>query len=408
MVRFPDFKRLTVKPPLRFECGYRRPLSVSLSGQLYIRPIAFCSRFARMDGVYNDTTLTFMEITMRILLTLSILTLVFCVGCTQSVVHPENLQPVALEDKETGCSACSLHAAIQEKEAANDAPASDAAPPAETGTNSIENGTIEEPTAAVTSSAQAKYAAESVPLPPIADLTAQIDDYMTRIGEALERLDGSPRYEDDAATVVRDVSALATIALAIGLAEEDSKYKQSASHIIVSARALAAAKTLEDGNKAFAALQASLTDTSEGAPLAWTDKVADLGPLMKSLPNLSSAVNRLTNTENRFSTVAAGANARTQAARTQVLGHLAALAAISQGSIPNAVQTEKPDAVAEWKKYCEDFRDAAIKVNAAAHQFIGSTGNANYTLYDTAFKAMAASCDDCHRTFYPNAVGQTE
>ena len=345
---------------------------------------------------------------MRILLTLSILTLAFCVGCTQTVVQPGNLQPVSHEDKETGCEACSLHAALQEKEATPDAPVSDPAVPAETETNVIENDAADEPTVAAISSARAKYAAETIPLPPVADLTAQIDDYMTKIGEALGRLDGTPRYEEDAAIVVRDVSALAAIALAVGLAEEDSKYKASASHIIVAARALAAAKTLEDGNKALAALQASLTDTSAGQPLAWTDKVADLSPLMKALPNLSSAVNRLTNAENRFNTVAAGANARTQLARQQVLGHLAALAAISQGSIPNVGQTEKPDAVAEWKKYCEDFRDAAIKVNAAAHQFVDSIGTANYTAYDTAFKAMAASCDDCHRTFYPNAVGQTE
>ena len=249
----------------------------------------------------------------------------------------------------------------------------------------------------------------TVPLPPVADLTAQIEDYVNRIETSLDRLDGSPKYAEDSADIVRDASALAAVALAVGLAEEDSKYKQSASHIIKAARSLAVAENIEDGNNAFAALKSSLTDLSEGTPLAWTDKIAGLSPLMKALPNLSSAVKRVTDTERKLTTIAAGANARTQEARQRVFAQLAALAVVSQGSIPNVVQTTKPDAVAEWTKYCEEFRDAALKANAAAHQFAQNLaeGTADYSIFEAAFKAMEISCDDCHRTFYPDAVGKT-
>jgi cytochrome c556 len=95
----------------------------------------------------------------------------------------------------------------------------------------------------------------------------------------------------------------------------------------------------------------------------------------------------------------------------QIYGALAALAAISQGSIANIHETIKPDAAAEWKKFCEEFRDAALKVNAAAHQYAKDKADGkepNYAAFDTGFKAMTKSCDSCHKVFYPSAVGKNE
>jgi C-terminal processing protease CtpA/Prc len=93
----------------------------------------------------------------------------------------------------------------------------------------------------------------------------------------------------------------------------------------------------------------------------------------------------------------------------QVLGQTAALAVISQGSIPNVAETTKPDAMEEWKRYCEEFRDAAIKVNAVTRQYaqgIADDQTPDYSIFTAAFRAMTESCDDCHRVFYPSAVGK--
>jgi len=265
-------------------------------------------------------------------------------------------------------------------------------PPEETGE------TTEEKTTGIIAESLGKYAAEVVPLPPIADLVAQVDEYITKLGASIDSLDGSPRYATDATDVVRDASALSLVALALGLAEADSKYKKAAQQIIATAQKLVAAKSHAEGQKAYDELKAALTSTGGGGePLAWSMKVAGLTPLMKAVPNLSSAVKRLTNTERNL-------NMRLERSPQQIYGTTAALAAISQGSIANVTETTKPDAVAEWKKFCEEFRDAALKVNAVAHQYAEKT--ADYATFKTAITAMSNSCDDCHKVFYPSAVGQ--
>jgi hypothetical protein len=195
---------------------------------------------------------------------------------------------------------------------------------------------------------------------------------------------------------------LALVALAVGLAEADSKYKRSASQIIEAAKILAAAKSLEEGQKAYAALKASLAGTGGGKPLAWSDRVADLTWAMKALPNLSSAVKRVTDTERKLNVIL---DRRAQ----QVFSQLAAMAAISQGTIPNVSETTKSGAVAEWKKHCEEFRDLAIKVNAVTRQYAQDKTDGkepDYTIFSASFKAMVESCDDCHKEFYPQAVGK--
>jgi hypothetical protein len=275
-------------------------------------------------------------------------------------------------------------------------------------TGSTPSEIIPEETTGILSPILGTYAVEflptpvPVPLPPVEDLTTQIDEYIKKMAESLELLDGSPRYASDASDIVRDANALALTALAVGLAEDDSKYKKSASRIIEAAQLLAAAKTLEEGLRAHAALKASLTMEGRN-PLSWSDRVADLTPAMKALPNLSSAVKRVTDTERKLDIIVDRGRA------PQVLGQIAAMAAISQGSIPNVAETEKPDAVEEWRRYCEEFRDAAIKVNAVTRQYAQGRADGkepDYSIFRDAFRAMSASCDDCHRVFYPQAVGK--
>ena len=331
---------------------------------------------------------------MRTVLSLSMLILAFCVGCQQPVPELNNYEPkdivVPLDTDRPE--------PLIEPLVPRVAPPADTTPP--------EEGTPSEAAPAestgIVSEVFGKYAAEAVPLPPVEDLTTQIDEYITKMGEALELLDGSPRYASDASDIVRDSNALALVAHAVGLAEADSEYKKSAPQIVASAQNLAAAKNLEEGQKSYAALKESLAGVGRGQSLAWSDKVASLTAAMKALPNLSSTVKRVTDTPRKLNTIL---DRRSQ----QIFGQTAAMAVIAQGAIPNVAETPKPDAVAEWKKYCEEFRDAAIKVNAVTRQHAKDRAeekDPDYAIFNNAFKAMSESCDNCHKVFYPQAVGK--
>ncbi len=242
-----------------------------------------------------------------------------------------------------------------------------------------------------------KIAAETVMFPPAEDLCGQIDEYVTKMGKELDDLDGTTKYKDDADFIVRDCNALALVALSVGMSEDDSPYKKAAPAIIKAALALADAADYASAKKAYAELQESLKSTA-GGELGWT-KIGKLGPLMKAVPNLSSSLTRLTNTEKKLKT-------QVEKQPKRLFGSLATMAALMQGSIANAEDTEKPDMKAEWKKECESFRDAALKANVAAHGF--AEGTVDYKTYWETFKAMTDSCDKCHQTFYPSAVGKSE
>jgi len=349
----------------------------------------YFARMARLVLIY----IIMRTIIMRTVLTFSVLILVLCVGCPQVTPEPHNgetVEPIVMPDPNRPPPHIEPLVPRQR-------PAEVISPPEE----AIEEETIAPDITGVISDILRKYAAEVVPLPPVEDLVAQIDDYITRMGQSMDFLDGAPRYVASAADVVRDSNALALIALAIGLAKDDSKYKRSAPHIIAAAQYLAAARNYPEGRRAFETLRRSLTNTEEAPPLSWSDRIAGLTPVMQALPNLSSALKRVTDTEPKLHTIL---DRRPQ----QVFSQLAALAAISQGSIPLVAETEQPNAVEEWKKYCEEFRDAAIKANAAAHQFARERADGrqpDYSIFRTAFLAMLESCDDCHRVFYPRAVG---
>jgi cytochrome c556 len=305
---------------------------------------------------------------MRTILTFSVLILVLCVGCPKETTPPTNVPPAVK-------------------------PAPEVDPPA---------GTPE--TTMMLSEPLGKYAAEAVPLPPVEDLTAQVDAYIAELEKSLNALDGSPKYADDAANVVRDANALALVALAIGLSEGDSPYKKAAESIIAATKTLAAAKSLDEGQKAYAALKASLKGSGDGSSLSWTGKVAELEPVMKAVPNLNSAVKRITDTERKFDTAL---KSRAQS----IFSQLAALSVLAQGSIPDVAETSSPDKKDEWKTCCEEFRDAALKTNAAAHQYAKDKADGkepDYSAFSTNFKAMTDACDSCHKVFHPSAVGQTE
>jgi hypothetical protein len=256
---------------------------------------------------------------------------------------------------------------------------------------------VKEGTQLIPAQPAGKFAAEVIPMPPINDLVGQIDEYVEKLGKTLEELDGTVNYKNDGDFVVRDANALALVSLAVGKSEADSKYKKAAPNIIKAATELASATQYDAAKKAYNALKTSLTSEGDPSVLEWT-KTAELQPLMKAVPNLSSTLTRLTNTEKKL---------KTQLKKPErIFGAFAALAVIPQGSIANVKDTSKPDAVTEWKKECEQFRDAAIKANVAVHSF--AEEKIDYKTYWAAFKEMTEACDKCHKEFYPSAVGKNE
>lgn len=243
----------------------------------------------------------------------------------------------------------------------------------------------------------ADAATQAVPMPPIEDLVLQIDEYVTKIGSTLDDIDGTINYKNDADFVVRDANGLALVALAVGLSPNDSKYKKAAPAIIKAAMELAKIEKYDEALKSYEALKASLTTEGDPSTLAWT-KVAELTPVMKAVPNLSSLVKRLTNAEAKLK--------RAVKKPQRLYGATAALAVISHGSIANAADTKKPDEAELWKKECERFRDAAIAANAALHGY--ADGTVDFDSYWKAHNVMTEACDTCHKIFSPSAVGKSD
>ena len=240
-------------------------------------------------------------------------------------------------------------------------------------------------------------AAEDTPQPPVADLVIQLDAYVTKIGETLTELHGTVNYKLDSDFVVRDASGLALVALAIALHTDESRYKKSAPAIITQAAALAKIDNYDEALKCFETLKSAVAGEEVIAMARWADvaEEVDLTPVMKAVPNLAALLKRLTNTETKMK--------RMVAKPESVYGATAALAAISQGSIANATDTIKPDERDIWKKECEQFRDAALAVNAALHDY--AAGKIDYAAYWKAHNRMTESCETCHALFSPAASG---
>lgn len=239
----------------------------------------------------------------------------------------------------------------------------------------------------------AKFGAEKTPFPPVADLEGQLESYIKKLDRSLEDLESSKNFKADSEALIRDANALALIALALGLAEEESKFKQAAPAMIKAATAVEEAGDFAAAKAAVEAVKQGMHDKGDPSTLAWT-KVAKLGPVMKAVPNISANVTRNGNTENKV----------TGRGKTHVLEGTAAMAVLVQGSMANYDETDKAGSKEEWERLCREFRDLAIKANAEAHKVIDKTGV--YADFMSAFDAMKVSCDNCHKVFHQAAIGK--
>jgi hypothetical protein len=216
---------------------------------------------------------------------------------------------------------------------------------------------------------------------PAADLANQADRYIKDLENGVAN---EPDYKDSVENIAKQSNTLVVIALALGLHDQESKYKTVAGAVIKAAQAVAATKDYESAKKAVAALKAAAAGGGEaGGELKW-EKVAALPELMKQVPVINSKL-KLNIKPAKF---------KKKAKDTE--GYTAVIAAIAQGSMADTSATKLPDQVKQWYGFSAAMRDDAGALNAAIHK-------GDEPAAAKAMKKLAQSCEDCHAVFHPEA-----
>jgi hypothetical protein len=215
-------------------------------------------------------------------------------------------------------------------------------------------------------------------------LEFQVDEYIKELDKSIADLEASKDFAADAGVLARDANALILVALAIGMSEE-SKYKAAAPEIIKAAQAVADAKDLAAAKAGVDAVKAALAKKSTDK-LEWK-KMAVMAPVMKlAVPRINTGMTRYIRNE---ATLKRGV--------PNIAGGTAALAVIAHGLKPNFDETIKPTNEDDWVRLSREFRDAALKANAATNGF--GKGDVTFNDFKAAIDAMKKSCEDCHAIF---------
>jgi cytochrome c556 len=214
---------------------------------------------------------------------------------------------------------------------------------------------------------------------PAEDLARQADKFIESMKNTVA---SEEEYKDSEGKIGRDSNTLIVIALAMGLHDQESKYKARAGALMKAAQDVAATKDYASAKKAVAALEKVVgAEGNAGPELRW-EKVASLPDLMKQVPLIHT----------KLKLCVKGANFKKKAADSA--GYSAVIAAIAQGSIADTSATKNIDQVKLWRKFSTAMRDDAGAVNAAIHK-----GDAPATA--KAMKKLNQSCEDCHDVFKP-------
>jgi hypothetical protein len=235
---------------------------------------------------------------------------------------------------------------------------------------------------------------------PAEDLANQVGQYIKAMKSVVA---DEQEYKDSEGKVVRDASTLAVIALAIGLHDQDSKYKSNAAALLKAAQDVAATKDFESAKKAVDALEAVATkEGTGGGDLKW-EKVAPLPELMKQVPMVHNKLKLNVKAESLKKIAKALAEGNGKAAAEKKLkdwaGYSAVIAAIAQGTIADTSATKNADQVKLWQQFSRAMRDDAGAVNAAIHK-VDPTAATN------AMKKLNQSCEDCHKVFKPEVAAE--
>jgi cytochrome c556 len=213
---------------------------------------------------------------------------------------------------------------------------------------------------------------------PAEDLANQADKYLDELEQTVAT---EADYKDGQDKIARDANTLIVVALALGLHDQDSKYKASAGAVTKAAGELAATKDFDAAKKAVAAIKDAAEGKGQaGGELKW-EKVASLGELMKQVPVINTKL-KLNVKGSKFKKKA-----------KDTAGYTAVIAVIAQGSMADTSATKSPDQVKQWQGFSTAMRDHAGTINAAIHK-------GDQDAADAAMKKLAQSCDDCHDVFH--------
>ena len=180
---------------------------------------------------------------------------------------------------------------------------------------------------------------------PAEDLANQVGQYIKAMKSVVA---DEQEYKDSEGKVVRDASTLAVIALALGLHDQDNKYKANAGALMKAAQDVAATKDYDSAKKAVAALEAVAAKEGgkAGGELKW-EKVAPLPELMKQVPMINT----------KLKLYVKGTSFKKKA--KDIAGYSAVIAAIAQGTIADTSATKNAEQVKLWQKFSEAMRDDA-------------------------------------------------
>ena len=225
---------------------------------------------------------------------------------------------------------------------------------------------------------------------PAEDLANQVDRYISDLEKIVATED---EYKDSISEstnkVANDANTLVVIALALGLHDQESKYRAQAGALIKAGQQLATTKDYASAKKGVAALkEVAAGKGADKVELKW-EKVASLPELMKEVPLINTKLKRLVK----------GANFQKKAKDTA--GYTATIAAIAQGSMADISEAKNAEQVKQWYGFSAAMRDHAGTVNAAIHK-------ADEPAAAEGMKKLAQSCDDCHAVFHPGVKANDE
>jgi hypothetical protein len=219
---------------------------------------------------------------------------------------------------------------------------------------------------------------------PAKDLASQADEY---IGDLEECVATEGDYKDGQEKIAKDSNTLIIIALALGMHDEDNKYKAPAGAIIKAAKALAATKDYASAKKAVDDVKAAAAGKAKAeGELKW-DVVASLPELMKQVPIINTKL-KLNVKPKKLAKKA-----------EKTTGYTAVLAAISQGTMADTSATKNADQVKQWQTFCIAARDNAGAVNTAIHKN-------DQEAVDKTMEKLNQSCEDCHAVFKPDVKAE--
>ncbi len=215
---------------------------------------------------------------------------------------------------------------------------------------------------------------------------APADALMTQVNSYLEEMEkdlaDEATYTDKKDTVSEDAAGLAIFYLALGLNDQDNPCKAKAANLIKAAQAIATAADYAAVKAGFDAIK---TAAASDEALSWK-KVSALPALMKQVPAIDTKMKRTI-------------PKRMDKKQDECLAMCAAVAALMQGSIANADETEKPAESAQWTAFSVLGRDAAAAVGKAVAAQDKSAAS-------DAMDALHKSCDQCHAVFHQKALGK--